>query len=161
MVCLSPSRSPLPVLSPANRRLAQTSSRRHLWDDFEDTQPNLPHRRRSLQMGGGHPVPIGRGLRGDKSLPYTPPRCSQFRSSSLSMHLQGWNQNQGFRYPGLPPPPSLLLFPSVPSRTAMRPPVKVPPPHVVKSAETSPSGYLRLGGRCQADRNQLCQATWQ
>ena len=32
------------------------------------TQPNLPHQRRSLQMGGGHPVPIGRGLRGNKSL---------------------------------------------------------------------------------------------
>ena len=49
------------------------------------------------------PVPIGRGLRGDKSLLYPPPRCSQFRSSSLSMHLQGWNPNWGFRYLGLPP----------------------------------------------------------
>ena len=88
------------------------------------TQPSLPHQRRSLQMGEGHHVPIGRGLRGDTSLPYPPPRCSQFRSSSLSMHLQGWNPNRGFRYLGLPPPPlppSLLLFPSVPSRATMRP----------------------------------------
>ena len=106
------------------------------------TQPNLPHQRRSLQMGGGHPVPIGRGLRGNTSLPYPPPRCIQPRSSSPSRCTSRVGTQTAVsgtlasrRLPSLP-----LLFPSVPSCTTMRPPVKVPPPHVVKSAETSPVG---------------------
>ena len=133
--------------------------RKHYYDNIFGMilgkQPNLPHQRRSLQMGGGHHVPIGRGLRGDTSLQYPSPRCSQFRSSSLFVRLQRWTPKWGFRYLG-----PLQVFPSVPSGTTMRPQAVF---H--RLTLSNRQGLLPVSthdsAQYRADRNQGCQASWQ
>ena len=104
------------------------------------TRPNRPHQRRSLQMGGGSCA----NWKGSswRQISAVPTSALQPVSQLEPLHAPpGLEPKLGFQVPWPPAvPPSPLLSPSVPSRTTMRPPVKVPPPHVVKSAETSPVG---------------------
>ena len=101
------------------------------------TRPNRPHQRRSLQMGGGSCA----NWKGSTNLCRTHLRVAASfaaRASPCTSRVGTQTGVSGTLASRRSPLHPCCLH--QPSRTTMRPPVKVPPPHDVKSAETSPVG---------------------